>query len=218
MLPLLGSDDDAADLTVDDDLLRLGDLALPIAPGTGEGTGPEVHDRQHYRLVGWRSGVVGYRRFFSITSLAGLRQEDRSVFDASHAEVARWFSEGIVDGVRIDHPDGMSDPAGYLAWLRELLGPDAWIVIEKILAVDEALEPTLPVAGTTGYDALREVGGVFVDPSGAPALTALVESAGVRLQRDAGNVGRPEDSRRNRHVGQRAGPAAAQHRGGREGR
>ncbi|MDT5223265.1 MAG: (1-_4)-alpha-D-glucan 1-alpha-D-glucosylmutase, partial [Mycobacterium sp.] len=180
VLPLLGSDDDAADLTVDDDLLRLGDLALPIAPGTGEGTGPEVHDRQHYRLVGWRSGVVGYRRFFSITSLAGLRQEDRSVFDASHAEVARWVSEGIVDGVRIDHPDGMSDPAGYLVWLREVLGPDAWIVIEKILAVDEALEPTLPVAGTTGYDVLREVGGLFVDPSGAPALTALVESAGVR--------------------------------------
>ncbi|MDT5226035.1 MAG: (1-_4)-alpha-D-glucan 1-alpha-D-glucosylmutase, partial [Mycobacterium sp.] len=179
VLPLLGSDEDAADLTVDDDLLRLGDLALPIAPGTGDGTGPEVHDRQHYRLVGWRSGVVGYRRFFSITSLAGLRPEDRSVFDASHAAVARWVSEGIVDGVRIDHPDGMSDPAGYLVWLREVLGPDAWIVIEKILAVDEALEPTLPVAGTTGYDVLREVGGVFVDPSGAPALTALVESAGM---------------------------------------
>jgi (1->4)-alpha-D-glucan 1-alpha-D-glucosylmutase len=179
ILPLLGSDDDVADLTVEGDLLRLGDLALPIAPGTGDGTGPEVHERQHYRLVGWRNGVVGYRRFFSITSLAGLRQEDRSVFEASHVEVARWLSDGIADGVRIDHPDGLSDPAGYLVWLRELLGPDAWIVIEKILAVDEALEPTLPVAGTTGYDVLREVGGLFVDPSGAPALTALVESADV---------------------------------------
>ena len=174
VLPLLGSDDDVADLKVDGDLLRLGDLALPIAPGTSGGTGAQVHDRQHYRLVGWRNGVCGYRRFFSITSLAGLRQEDRAVFDASHAEVARWFTEGLVDGVRIDHPDGLSDPGGYLAWLRELLGPDAWIVIEKILAVDEALEPTLPVAGTTGYDVLREVGGVFVDPNGEPALTALV--------------------------------------------
>ena len=58
----------------------------------------------------------------------------------------------------------LADPSGYLVWLRDLLGPDAWIVIEKILAVDEALEPTLPVAGTTGYDVLREVGGVFVDP------------------------------------------------------
>ncbi|OCB22347.1 malto-oligosyltrehalose synthase, partial [Mycobacterium intracellulare] len=138
-----------------------------------------VHDRQHYRLVGWRNGVCGYRRFFSITSLAGLRQEDRAVFDATHAEVGRWFAEGLVDGVRIDHPDGLSDPCGYLAWLRELVGPSAWIVIEKILAVDEALEPTLPVGGTTGYDVLREVGGVFVDPQGVPALTALVESSGV---------------------------------------
>src|SRR5271167_3363761 len=179
VLPILGSDDDVADLQVDGELLRLGDLALPIAPDSGQGTGPEVHDRQHYRLVGWRSGIVGYRRFFSITSLAGLRQEDRAVFDASHAEVARWFSEGLVDGVRIDHPDGLADPSGYLAWLRDLLGPDAWIVIEKILAVDEALEPTLPIDGTTGYDVLREVGGVFVDPAGAPALTELVTSAGV---------------------------------------
>src|SRR5690348_1640640 len=182
VLPVLGSDDDAADLTVDGDLLRLGDLAFPIAPGTAGSSGPEVHDRQHYRLVGWRNGVCGYRRFFSITSLAGLRQEDRAVFDATHAEVGRWFAEGLVDGIRIDHPDGLSDPCGYLAWLRELTGPEAWIVIEKILAVDEALEPTLPVGGTTGYDVLREIGGVLVDPSGAPALTALVESAGVDYQ------------------------------------
>ncbi|OBF18288.1 malto-oligosyltrehalose synthase [Mycobacterium kubicae] len=179
VLPVLGSDEDVADLTVDGDRLRLGDLTFPIAPGTGEGSGPDVHDRQHYRLVGWKRGICGYRRFFSITSLAGLRQEDRAVFEASHAEVARWFTEGLVAGVRIDHPDGLSNPCGYLEWLRELVGPDAWIVIEKILAVDEALEPTLPVAGTTGYDALREVGGVFIDPSGQPALTELVESAGV---------------------------------------
>src|SRR6516164_7889931 len=163
VLPILGSDDDAADLKVDAHVLRLGDLALPIAPGTGEGTGAQVHDRQHYRLVGWQNGVCGYRRFFSITSLAGLRQEDRAVFDDSHAEVARWFSEGLVDGVRVDHPDGLPDPCGYLARLRELVGPDAWIVIEKILAVD---------------DALREVGGVFVDPAGEEALTELVDSAG----------------------------------------
>src|ERR1700742_3242017 len=144
VLPVLGSDDDAAKLEVDGELLRLGALALPIAPGTAEGTGPEVHDRQHYRLVGWRRGVVGYRRFFSITSLAGVRQEDRKVFEAGHAEVARWFAEGLVDGVRIDHPDGLADPSGYLNWLRESVGPEAWIVIEKILAVDEALELTLP--------------------------------------------------------------------------
>jgi len=181
VLPLLGSDGDTADLTVDGDLLRLGDLALPIAPGTSDGNGPEVHDRQHYRLIGWRNGLCGYRRFFSITSLAGLRQEDRKVFDTSHAEVARWFTDGLVDGLRIDHPDGLADPAGYLGWLRELTGPDAWIVIEKILAVDEPLDMSLPVAGTTGYDALREIGGVFVDPQGAQALTALQESVDGQL-------------------------------------
>ena len=178
MLPVLGSDTDAADLVVDGEVLRLGDLAFPIAPGTGDGSGVEVHDRQHYQLVGWRNGVCGYRRFFSITSLAGIRQEDRAVFDASHAEVQRWFADGLVDGVRVDHPDGLADPAGYLEWLRELLGPEAYLVIEKILAVDEALELSLPVDGTTGYDVLREVGGVFVDPTGETALTELITSAG----------------------------------------
>lgn len=180
VLPVLGSDDDVDDLVVDGDLLRLGERVWPVAPGTAGGTGPQVHDRQNYRLVGWRAGVCGYRRFFSITSLAALRQEDRAVFDATHVEVKRWFDDGLVDGVRIDHPDGLSDPAGYLAWLREITGPQAWIVIEKILAVDEALDLTLPVAGTTGYDVLRETGGLFVDPTGRQALTELVESTGDR--------------------------------------
>ncbi|OBB71183.1 malto-oligosyltrehalose synthase [Mycobacterium sp. 852014-52144_SCH5372336] len=193
VVPVLGSDDDADDLEVDasgaEPVLRLGDLVYPIAPGTEDGTGPQVHDRQHYHLVAWKngsseatgelSGICGYRRFFSITSLAGLRQEDRAVFDATHAEVKRWFDEELVDGIRIDHPDGLSDPAGYLTWLRELTGPDAWIVIEKILAADEPLEPTLPVAGTTGYDAMREIGGVFIDPSGEEPLTALFDSTGL---------------------------------------
>jgi len=179
VLPVLGSDNDVADLVVDGHVLRLGDLAYPIAPGTGSGTGSEVHDRQHYRLIGWRHGICGYRRFFSITSLAGLRQEDRVVFDATHVEVKRWFDEGLIDGVRIDHPDGLSDPTRYLAWLREITGPQAWIVIEKILAVDEPLDPSLPVAGTTGYDALREVGGLFVDPTGIGPLTELVDSTGT---------------------------------------
>ncbi|WP_319444919.1 MULTISPECIES: malto-oligosyltrehalose synthase [unclassified Mycobacterium] len=184
ILPVLGSDDDIEDLKVDGDVLRLGDRGWPIAPGTSGGTGREVHDRQHYRLVGWQRNVCGYRRFFSITSLAGLRQEDRSVFDATHVEVGRWFAEGLVDGLRIDHPDGLADPAGYLGWLRELVGPDAWIVIEKILAVDEALEPTLPIAGTTGYDALREVGGLFVDPNGA-LETGQPSDAAEQLKRIA---------------------------------
>lgn len=179
ILPVLGSDRDVADLAVDGDTLRLGDLVFPISPGTGSGSGAQVHDRQHYRLVGWRNGICGYRRFFSITSLAGLRQEDRTVFEAWHTEPARWFDAGLVDGVRVDHPDGLSDPQGYLERLRALIGPDAWIVVEKILAVDESLEPNLPVAGSTGYDALREIGGLFIDPTGEPALTELFETTGV---------------------------------------
>ncbi len=131
------------------------------------------------------------------------------MFDTSHAEVARWFADGLVDGLRIDHPDGLADPAGYLGWLRELTGPDAWIVIEKILAVDEPLDMSLPVAGTTGYDALREIGGVFVDPQGAQALTAL-----QRISRQPAVHRRPEDFVGHRDAGQRAGPAAAVHRGG----
>ena len=154
VLPVLGSDDDAA------------------PPGYPA-------DDRHYRPIGWRHGICGYRRFFSITSLAGLRQEDRAVFDATHVEVRRWFAEGLVDGIRIDHPDGLSNPTGYLGWLRELVGPDAWIVIEKILAVDEPLEASLPVAGTTGYDALREIGGLFIDPAGVRPLTSLFESSGL---------------------------------------
>ncbi len=165
---------------IDWDLDPDGRIVLPVL-GSDDDTAPPGYpaDDRHYRLIGWRHGICGYRRFFSITSLAGLRQEDRAVFDATHVEVKRWLSEGLVDGLRIDHPDGLSNPTGYLVWLRELVGPYAWIVIEKILAVDEPLEPTLPVAGTTGYDALREIGGVFIDPAGAGPLTALFESSGV---------------------------------------
>lgn len=164
---------------IDWDLDPKGRIVLPVLDADGDDAPPGYPaDSTHYHAIGWRHGICGYRRFFSITSLAGLRQEDRTVFDATHAEVKRWFTNGLVDGIRIDHPDGLSDPAGYLAWLRELVGPRAWIVVEKILAVGEALEPTLPVAGTTGYDALREIGGVFIDPAGETTLTDLFDSAG----------------------------------------
>lgn len=179
VLPVLGSDDDIDHLEVDGDVFRLGDKEFPLAPGTATGTPRQIHDRQHYRLTGWRHGVCGYRRFFSVTSLAGLRQEDPEVFAASHREVARWFTEGLVDGVRVDHPDGLADPVGYLRRLRELIGPDAYLVVEKILAPDEALDDILPVDGTTGYDALREIGGLFVDPAGGDTLRRLAGSAGV---------------------------------------
>lgn len=181
VLPVLGCDDDLKQLRRDGEVLALHSMSFPIAPGTADDDAAPavIHGRQHYRLAGWRTGVCGYRRFFAVTTLAGLRQEDPAVFDETHVEVARWFTEGLVDGVRVDHPDGLTDPIGYLGRLRALLGQRAWIVIEKILAAGEPLDPTLAVQGTTGYDVLREVGGLFVDPAGAAELTALVESTGL---------------------------------------
>lgn len=177
ILPMLGAAEDIDRLELDGDVLRIYGMELPLAPGTAEdgACATTVHDRQHYRLVDWRTGVCGYRRFFAITSLAGIRQEDPEVFATTHGEVARWFAEGLVDGVRIDHPDGLTDPTGYLIGLRDLVGAQAWIVIEKILAPGEPLDPALPVNGTTGYDVLREVGGVFIDPTGQETLSALAQ-------------------------------------------
>jgi (1->4)-alpha-D-glucan 1-alpha-D-glucosylmutase len=166
LLPVLGSTPDELDqLRVEDGELRYYDKRFPIADGTGDGTPREVHDRQHYELVDWTRGdsEINYRRFFTITDLAGLRVEDPAVFDATHAEILRWVAEGMADGIRVDHPDGLRDPGGYFDRLRAA-APEAWIVVEKILEPGEEL-PAWPVAGTTGYDALAEVCGVFVDPS-----------------------------------------------------
>jgi (1->4)-alpha-D-glucan 1-alpha-D-glucosylmutase len=166
VLPVLGDQPDALDqLRVQGDELHYYDKRFPIADGTGHGTPREVHDRQHYELVSWKRGdaELNYRRFFAIADLAGLRVEDPAVFDATHAELLRWYAEGGVQGIRVDHPDGLRDPAGYLRRLRAA-APDAWIVVEKIVEPDEEL-PDWPVDGTTGYEALSEVCGIFVDPT-----------------------------------------------------
>ncbi|MBC2638515.1 MULTISPECIES: malto-oligosyltrehalose synthase [unclassified Rhodococcus (in: high G+C Gram-positive bacteria)] len=179
-LPVLGSGADLASLTVDrsgpEPLLAFYEHRFPIAPGTDAAEPVAVHDAQSYRLVPWDSGLIGYRRFFAVSELAGIRQEDPRVFEASHRELRSWVADGLIDGVRIDHPDGLSDPAEYLDRLRNVIGADRWLVVEKILGHSEPLDDHLPIEGTTGYDALAELGGVFVDPSGAPALTALSAS------------------------------------------
>ncbi|MGH3854771.1 MAG: malto-oligosyltrehalose synthase [Pseudonocardiaceae bacterium] len=179
-LPVLAdSADGLADLRVDGDVLRYHEHAFPLAPGTAGGSVAQVHEAQHYRLVSWRADV-GYRRFFAVSELAALRVEDPEVFAATHAEVLRWVAAGDVDGLRVDHPDGLTDPAGYLRRLREH-ARDAWIVVEKILEPGEDLPGSWPVAGTTGYDALAEIDGVLVDPAGEATLTALdTELTGVR--------------------------------------
>jgi (1->4)-alpha-D-glucan 1-alpha-D-glucosylmutase len=170
LLPVLADEPDALDqLTVEDTPdgpeLHYYDKRYPIADGTGGGTAREVHDRQHYELVNWTRGdsELNYRRFFAIVDLAGLRVEDPEVFEATHREILRWYDEGAVQGIRVDHPDGLRDPGGYLERLHAA-APDAWLTVEKILEPGEQM-PDWPVAGTTGYDALSEVGGVFVDPS-----------------------------------------------------
>jgi (1->4)-alpha-D-glucan 1-alpha-D-glucosylmutase len=172
-IPVLADDPAALDsLRVADGLLRYHEHAFPLAPGTaGLGSVARVHEAQHYRLVSWRADL-NYRRFFAVSDLAAVGVEDPEVFAETHGEVLRWVAEGDVDGLRIDHPDGMADPTGYLDRLREH-APDAWIVVEKILEPGEALPRGWPVAGTTGYDALAEVDGVLVDPAAEPALTEL---------------------------------------------
>jgi len=129
-------------------------------------------EAQHYRLAFYRAAQrdLTYRRFFAVNSLIALRTENQSVFADLHALPLRWLEEKIIDGVRVDHVDGLRDPQEYLSRLRQR-APQAWVVIEKILERDERLPQSWPVAGTTGYDFLNLVGGLLVDPEGEQALT-----------------------------------------------
>lgn len=132
-----------------------------------------ILEAQNYRLAHWSvaGSQLTYRRFFDITSLVGVRVEEPDVFRASHARILAWLEDGTIDGVRVDHVDGLRDPEGYLARLREAAGPERWIVVEKILAPHESLPATWRVDGTTGYDFLDLVGRLFVDPAGEAPLT-----------------------------------------------
>jgi (1->4)-alpha-D-glucan 1-alpha-D-glucosylmutase len=182
-IPVLGSADDVSKLEVVDGELHYYDNRFPIAPGTGSGTPQEVHDRQHYELIDWRRAddQLNYRRFFAINSLAGLRVEDPEVFRATHELIVQLVENGSVDALRIDHPDGLADPKGYLERLAEATG-NRWTVVEKILEPGEELPDSWQTAGTTGYDALAEVDGVLVDPAGEAAITALdTEFAGTQV-------------------------------------
>jgi (1->4)-alpha-D-glucan 1-alpha-D-glucosylmutase len=129
-------------------------------------------EAQNYRLAWWRTGAdeLDYRRFFDISSLVALRQEDARVFNESHQLVLDWVRRGVVDGLRVDHVDGLRDPKGYLDRLA-CEAPGVWVVVEKIVAVGERLPGDWPVAGTTGYDWLNVAGGLFVDPAGEDPLT-----------------------------------------------
>lgn len=128
-------------------------------------------ERQNYRLAYWKAADrdLGYRRFFDVTTLIGLRTEDEGVFWEAHRLVLGLVRDGTVSGLRIDHPDGLRDPAEYLRRLREA-APDAWVVVEKILEPGELLRPW-PVAGTTGYDFIRRADGIQVNQAAEEQLT-----------------------------------------------
>jgi (1->4)-alpha-D-glucan 1-alpha-D-glucosylmutase len=125
-------------------------------------------DAQHYRLVFWRRGAreINYRRFFDVNDLVALRAEDPAVFHETHALILRLVREDVIDGLRIDHIDGLLNPSAYLDRLRAEVGDDVPIVVEKILAIDEELSPSWPVDGTTGYEFLNDVDDLFIDPNG----------------------------------------------------
>ncbi|MGE7205693.1 malto-oligosyltrehalose synthase [Sphingomonas sp. NPDC019816] len=147
--------------------------ALPLA---------ELLDRQHYRLASWRvsNDELNWRRFFTINDLAGLRVEDDVVFEETHALYFRLYADGLIDGVRIDHVDGLTDPIGYCRKLRDRFdaiprddGNRAYIVVEKILAADEPMGTDWGVDGTSGYDFMEEVSALLHAPEGKRPLADL---------------------------------------------
>ncbi|MDE3192073.1 MAG: malto-oligosyltrehalose synthase [Chloroflexota bacterium] len=129
--------------------------------------------RQHYRVAYWRTAAreLDYRRFFDINDLVALRVEESEVFDAVHERVLGWLRDGAIDGVRVDHVDGLRDPGGYLRRLRAEAGDGAWILVEKILHHDERIRASWPVDGTTGYETIDLLTRVFIDPRGIAPLT-----------------------------------------------
>jgi len=190
LMPVLGGTVEQAiergDVTLADDggptghewvLRHYGD-ELPVAPGTQTLPLRELVDAQAYRLSSWREAgeALNYRRFFDVTSLVAVRVEDPVVFMATHALLLALHGHGEVDGFRIDHPDGLADPGGYLERLADATG-DAWVVVEKILEGDERLPDSWRCAGTTGYDALLRVQQVLTSTAGVEELDRLWAAA-----------------------------------------
>ncbi|MET9963629.1 malto-oligosyltrehalose synthase [Streptomyces sp. NPDC006326] len=179
LLPVLAGPPDPAAFTVDGGVLRHGEQEFPLREGTAGLDPAGLLAAQWYRPAWWREArtALNYRRFFTISDLIGVRVEDPEVFAATHAKVVELVHGGVVQGLRIDHVDGLADPEEYLRRLRAAVGDGCWIVVEKILARSERLPPTWPVAGTTGYDALYRLDGVFTDPVGAAELARRYREA-----------------------------------------
>ncbi len=182
LLPVLGGPvkECLGDLTVRGDVLRYFDHVFPLRPGTETRPLPGLLAEQYYRLADWRLAAteLNWRRFFDISSLIAVRVEDPQVFEATHAVILGLVADGLIDGLRVDHPDGLADPRGYLRRLAERTG-GRWVCTEKILSSGERLPADWPCAGTTGYDSLGAVGGLFLDPAGAqPLATGYADFTG----------------------------------------
>ncbi len=155
-------------------------------------TDPDALDdllrEQNFRLAYWRTGAeeLSYRRFFDIETLAGLRVEDEATFADTHRLILDLVADGSVDGLRVDHVDGLADPEGYLIRLRDATD-GAYVVVEKILGADEDLPATWPVAGTSGYEFLNHAGGLFVDAGNEVAMRACYARF-TGLQQDYADV------------------------------
>ncbi|WP_411700672.1 malto-oligosyltrehalose synthase [Conyzicola sp.] len=185
-IPVLGDADDALDdLKIVGSELHYFENRYPIAAGTADdgASAREVHDRQNYELINWRraDSELNYRRFFAVNTLAGVRVEVPWVFEESHAEIVRWITEGLADGLRVDHPDGLADPGGYLDMLAAATG-GTYVLVEKILEGPERLPGFWATAGTTGYDALADIDRVLVDGGGRERLDAIDTALRDRAQ------------------------------------
>jgi (1->4)-alpha-D-glucan 1-alpha-D-glucosylmutase len=154
-------------------VLRYNDHVLPVRPDTEHLPMTELLAAQCYLLADWRSAAaeLNWRRFLDISSLIAIKVEEPDVFAASHGLLLGLVAEGLIDGLRIDHPDGLADPRGYLRQLA-IATDRCWTVLEKVLSPGELLPADWQCAGTTGYDALAAIGELFTDPAGAERLGA----------------------------------------------
>ncbi|MFN4130433.1 MAG: alpha-amylase family glycosyl hydrolase, partial [Paracoccaceae bacterium] len=158
-------------------VLVTGDMRLPLQGGTG-GTLEQVLARQCWQLADWQAGsdCITHRRFFNITELICMQVDRAEVFDDMHRLVLALVASGDVQGLRIDHIDGLRAPGEYLARLRDRVGPDVPVWVEKIVVGDEPL-PHWPVEGTTGYEHGRDIARVLTRPDGVAKVTALWSDA-----------------------------------------
>ncbi len=156
-------------------VIRYYDHVFPVAQGSAddESDVEKVLAAQHYLLASWKEGdeVLNYRRFFEVDTLIGVRVEASDVFEATHTVLLDLHHDGVIDGFRIDHPDGLADPAGYLHTLASALRPGTPVWAEKILEDDEHLPTNWECSGTTGYDALAALSIALTDPESAHAVS-----------------------------------------------